>query len=500
MVLRIVLGLLLLCVPQILGGDAKDGVLRQRVAASRDSAVKSTDEHRSRPDDAEGLTRFRVITSAGILVIYDAAIPPGEWHGPRLRGHVFAHTANPGFVAYWNNFATESLYVFDRLLFTPDDAAVAIGCLERDFVLDPGLFASEDLGVSRISSIPPATIDDGSWRPASRELVLSIMGFAADEEGVGGVAGTLWPCMIMAAGTVDPLPSPLRGVSPDSRLLPALASVGCPPPDGGFPPFCACCAPGCARCTSSDCDGDGISNGDDPDVDGDGILNGDDPDVDGDGTPNGSDPDIDGDGLGNGDDPDVDGDGLGNGDDPDVDGDGLGNGDDPDVNGDGEPNGSDSDVNGDGEPNGSDTDVNGDGEPNGSDTDVNGDGEPNGSDTDVNGDGEPNGSDTDVNGDGEPNGSDTDVNGDGEPNGSDTDVNGDGEPNGSDTDVNGDGEPNGSDTDVNGDGEPNGSDTDVDGDGIPNDDDLTPNGCEGACCEVNCAGCDQCDRAVCGGQ
>jgi hypothetical protein len=48
MVRRGVLGLLLLCVPQILGGDAKDGAPR-RGESVRDSAVKSFDEDRSRP-------------------------------------------------------------------------------------------------------------------------------------------------------------------------------------------------------------------------------------------------------------------------------------------------------------------------------------------------------------------------------------------------------------------------------------------------------------------
>jgi hypothetical protein len=174
MVRRGVLGLLLLCVPQILGGgDAKD---RSRRGAARDPAVKSADEHRFRPirttsgsdrpiraesvsdrsSEAEGLTRFRVATSDGVLIIYDAAIPPGaDQSRERERP---ADSDNPSFVAYWNDFAIESLYVFDRLLFTPDDVAVAVGSLQRDFGLDPALFTSDDLSVSRISSIPPVTI------------------------------------------------------------------------------------------------------------------------------------------------------------------------------------------------------------------------------------------------------------------------------------------------------------------------------------------------------
>ena len=206
-------------------------------------------EWATRTDDAEGLTRFRVVTSAGVLVIYDAAIPPG------------GQTNNPGFVAYWNDFETEYLYVFDRLLFTPGDVAVAVGSLQRDFGLDPGTFASDDLGVSRISSNQPATIlvlersegDDGSWQPASREGILAIMGFVAEEDGSGGVAMPPIPCWpVMMARAIEPLPAPHRGASPDSLLLLASASAGCPP-GGGDPPCTGpCCGSADPCCGSSD--------------------------------------------------------------------------------------------------------------------------------------------------------------------------------------------------------------------------------------------------------
>ena len=243
MVRRGVLGLLLLCVPQVLGGDAKDGVPRPRGSSTRDSTVKPADEHHSRPirtasvsdrsSEAEELTRFRIVTSDGVLVIYDAAIPPDS--DPNRDRERPAVPDNPGFVAYWNDFETESLYVFDRLLFAPDDVAVAMGILQRDFVLDPVLFTSDDLSVSRISSIPPVTIlvlersegDDGSWQPASRELVLSIMGFEAEEDGSGGVAGTCWPIPGPESLQIGPISAPPRGASPDVMLMLAVAAAGC---------------------------------------------------------------------------------------------------------------------------------------------------------------------------------------------------------------------------------------------------------------------------------
>ena len=264
-------GLLLLCIPQILGGgDAKDRSPRRGAGSVRDSAVKSADEHRSRPsddvasplvDDADygrELTRFRIVTSAGILVIYDAAIPP-DVNQSRERKRA-DNSDYSGFVAYWNDFETEYLYVFDRLLFTPDDVAVAVGSLQRDFGLDPALFASLD-GVAQVpqnlgpgfddshvavQSLPhlplrgrwatqPATIlvlersegDDGSWQPASRELVLAVMGFAADEEGVGGIAGTVWGCVGPDSLPIGPMPAPPPRASPDVLLRLALAEAGC---------------------------------------------------------------------------------------------------------------------------------------------------------------------------------------------------------------------------------------------------------------------------------
>ncbi|MDO8629091.1 MAG: hypothetical protein Q7R41_01250, partial [Phycisphaerales bacterium] len=268
------------------GAEPKDARLskQDRGAAKVESKQDRLEwEWATRIGDAKELTRFRVVTSAGVLVIYDAAIPPGAVQN-RERERP-AKSDNPGFVAYWNDFETEYVYVFDRLLFTPDDAAAAIGSLERDFGFDPDLFASDDLDVSRISSIPPTTkgaardyppesplgkgggegtIDDGSWQPASRELVLTIMGFGPEEDGLGGVAGG--ECPILAGLTSGPIPAPPPWASPDAVHHLALLSVGwCPPPPSG-PKRCTdpCCTPDCTTCTPSDCDGDGIPNPDDP--------------------------------------------------------------------------------------------------------------------------------------------------------------------------------------------------------------------------------------------
>jgi len=74
------------------------------------------------PQDVE--LRMRVRTDHGTLVVYDAAVPAAH---PRDRA---------GYVAYWNDWGTERLYVFERLIFAPADTAAAIFALERDLGID----------------------------------------------------------------------------------------------------------------------------------------------------------------------------------------------------------------------------------------------------------------------------------------------------------------------------------------------------------------------------
>ncbi len=83
----------------------------------------------------EGL-RVRVIGDEGILLVYDAANPPSN---PRARR---------GYLAYWNDYQTESLYVYGRLLLEPAGVGQALLNLERDLGIDVDALAAADMRVA----------------------------------------------------------------------------------------------------------------------------------------------------------------------------------------------------------------------------------------------------------------------------------------------------------------------------------------------------------------
>ena len=70
-------------------------------------------------------TRFRVVTDAGILVVFDA---DEEWDG---RDEPYSQ------LAYWHDFAGQQLWFFDQLLFTPEDVLQSIAAMQRDLAIDP---------------------------------------------------------------------------------------------------------------------------------------------------------------------------------------------------------------------------------------------------------------------------------------------------------------------------------------------------------------------------
>lgn len=293
----------------------------------------------------DALGRLRMDAPGGSLVIFDAAAPDG------VAG------TNHGFTAWWRDDQSSRIFVYNRLLYSTDDARAAATALRRDLGAEVTWPAEPDGG----ATVPSMAADDEisprlSWILADRGLVFDVMGFDGplppEPEGPSPISvGCAIPLGVLMTGPV-PFDEILRSLplptTPDDVIDSMALAMGCGGPGHGDPPPC----PG-----DKDCDG--IPDGSDWDVDGDGIPNGEDGDVDGDGTPNGSDDDVDGDGISNGSDSDVDGDGIPNGGDNDIDGDGIGNASDPDIDGDGTPNGSDGDADGDGIPNGSDPEPNG---------------------------------------------------------------------------------------------------------------------------------------------
>ncbi|MCH7885659.1 MAG: hypothetical protein IIC01_10465, partial [Planctomycetes bacterium] len=215
-------------------------------------------------DDGSGpAMRLRVISTQGVFLVYDAARPAGE-----------ARSA-PGFVAYWNDFATETLYVYDRLLLTQVDAAQALLNLERDLDIDAGL-----LGVqSRIledgmSEARSQAEDPVEWTPATEAGILAIMGFGPSVPPGSGQrpddpdsVETIWcpPGNAASLASLSPPPPPRgphAGESPAVVIALAVEAAGCGAVrrGGGGDDPCGDAACGCNRC----CQGNNCCGSPDP--------------------------------------------------------------------------------------------------------------------------------------------------------------------------------------------------------------------------------------------
>ncbi len=300
---------------------------------------------------------MRITTADGVVVVYDAAAPLRA--GSRSFAAFWRDDATEMLYVYGRPVTTRV-----ELEAAMSALSRSVGVGEQTV---KGLRASIEGGGARplpdsrgSAKVPVGdtpyhspSARGAAWMLASREAVLVMMGAlpeaiggeAGSGDGVGGVAAVIWcppggpaargngqgsvPVGGTGAGgaglapgedkrrplnilSVEYLPPSPPGLGPEDWLDGVLLAAGCPP-GGGNPlpppdPPCRptpgqCCEPDCVNCNPTDCDGDGIPNGEDPDVDGDGIPNGQDPDIDGDGIPNGEDPDMDGDGHSNPEDP-----------------------------------------------------------------------------------------------------------------------------------------------------------------------------------------------------
>jgi hypothetical protein len=122
-----------------------------RRAGESDGKVASVEE----PD----FTRFRVVTDDGILAVYDA---DEEWDG---RDEPASQ------LAYWHDYASESFFFFDQLLFTSEDVLQSIAAMQRDLQIDPAQLLIE---MPELDPLPEIT-SPGQWRPAIEADVLIVM-------------------------------------------------------------------------------------------------------------------------------------------------------------------------------------------------------------------------------------------------------------------------------------------------------------------------------------
>jgi hypothetical protein len=198
---------------------------RPRRAPNRDGGkVASIDE----PD----FTRFRVVTEQGILAVFDA---DEEWDG---RDEPASQ------LAYWNDFASDQLFFFDRLLYTGPDVSQALAALQLDLNINLAQILSEK---AEFDPLPEPT-GVGLWRPATEIDVLTVMtgGTLGAREG-GEVSGLNSPC---APGTCpdpealamsDSLPAPIRGTRSSGLFVMAQSGSDCTCGGGGGCSSCLCC-------------------------------------------------------------------------------------------------------------------------------------------------------------------------------------------------------------------------------------------------------------------
>jgi hypothetical protein len=208
--------------------------------------------------------RLRAVSDQGVFVIYDAAVPAND---PR-------ETA--GYVAYWNDYASGVLHIYDGLMFTTGDVGQAAIDLERDLDINVATLTKARPSLGRAVELAEGAGSRAFWVPATYEGIVVVMGFDVTDELLAefgfGRGPTAEPSIICV-----PLPPPEERahlVPPDRGsardvIVRGVASAGCggggnPPGGGGDPSGCVCCAavavagvaetPCCQECCGNRCD------------------------------------------------------------------------------------------------------------------------------------------------------------------------------------------------------------------------------------------------------
>jgi len=193
--------------------------------------------------------KIRVNTQEGIFLVYDAALPDD------------AVRAKAGFLAYWNDYASQRFYLFGRLVFTTTDVGHALLNLKRDLGIDADALAAKDaaMGSSTLDTALAdalSALEDGTtWEPASDALAMSIMGFAPDEgladwEMTPSETRYINVCGIVYKSILPPILPPPPDPLPKEVLMLAVRAA-CP--GGCIGPCCyISCADG-TTCTSDVC-------------------------------------------------------------------------------------------------------------------------------------------------------------------------------------------------------------------------------------------------------
>ena len=116
------------------------------------------------PDQTE--LRMRVVSEDGLFLVYDAAIPADA--APRKSA---------GYLAYWNDYSSRQAYIFQRLLFSPQDVGHALLNLERDFGTAVDSLAGQNRLLEQgLQQAAEVAIDPTLWADATEQIALAVMG------------------------------------------------------------------------------------------------------------------------------------------------------------------------------------------------------------------------------------------------------------------------------------------------------------------------------------
>ena len=227
----------------------------------------------------------RIASHEGVFTLHDAAASAES-------GEEFI-----GYLAFWDDFETDTLFLYGRLLLDRLDVGWALENLQRDLSVELVTFRAKNFMLDGALSEAAVEIPDATeWHLATRNLIRELVecsGPSVGPDDSPGISCVRWPCMATAPPSppppVSPKPPGSRGLhEPQAELVPKATLWRCYVADespgiacscgggGGGPPPCSCssdadcndgneCTVGeCALCvctfwptSSSSCERDG---------------------------------------------------------------------------------------------------------------------------------------------------------------------------------------------------------------------------------------------------
>ncbi len=198
----------------------------------------ASSESSSRVSNGDVLAHVRAESLDGIFALSKADPPKG------LSGESL------GSLAWWNDFSSQQMFLYSRLIQSPSDVNDALVNLERDLGVDSSDMISELSMVDRESNAANQPEGPTTWQPATYALALEIMGYDPADFDDSRKLPDPETCRAAKSAAYEAsmksLPSALKGI-----LLASQAACG-----GGGCPCCnstdPCCGSSDPCCGSSD--------------------------------------------------------------------------------------------------------------------------------------------------------------------------------------------------------------------------------------------------------